>query len=172
MCILVPLVWLCLSAMQRVQPQFRQVHARARHRPSCPCFPTAATSRDGILGLAAVESVCLVSVDTTCSSKRVWSTPSPTLSLPFLCPPIPCWLGGCSSRVAYSTITAARNFLYSAPIGICRCASSPIGPEIRRMKYSPTYKVVWKVGPRKGQNFFCVSHLRSRSLELGLTFVQ
>ena len=38
---------------------------------------------------------------------------------------------GCSSRVAYSKITAARNFLYSAPIGICRCASSPIGPEIR-----------------------------------------
>ena len=57
--------------------------------------------------------------------------PPPTLSLPFLRPPIPCWLGGCSSRVAYSKITAARNFLYSAPIGICRCASSPIGPEIR-----------------------------------------
>ena len=57
--------------------------------------------------------------------------PPPTLSLPFLRPPIPCWLGGCSSRVAYSKITAARNFLYSAPIGICRCASSPIGPDIR-----------------------------------------
>ena len=33
--------------------------------------------------------------------------PPPTLSLPFLRPPIPCWLGGCSSRVAYSKITAA-----------------------------------------------------------------
>ena len=66
--------------------------------------------------------------------------PPPTLSLPFLCPPIPCWLGGCSSRVAYSKITAARNFLYSAPIGICRCASSPIGPEIRprNRRFAPT----------------------------------
>ena len=66
--------------------------------------------------------------------------PPPTLSLPFLRPPIPCWLGGCSSRVAYSKITAARNFLYSAPIGICRCASSPIGPEIRprNRRFAPT----------------------------------
>ena len=66
--------------------------------------------------------------------------PPPTLSLPFLRPPIPCWLGGCSSRVAYSKITAARIFLYSAPIGTCRCASSPIGPEIRprNRRFAPT----------------------------------
>ena len=51
--------------------------------------------------------------------------PPPTLSLPFLRPPIPCWLGGCSSRVAYSKITAARIFLYSAPIGTCWCGSEP-----------------------------------------------
>ena len=29
------------------------------------------------------------------------------------------------------------------------------------MKYSPTYKVVWMVGPRKGQNFFSKPLLRS-----------
>ena len=32
------------------------------------------------------------------------------------------------------------------------------------MKYSPTYKVVWMVGPRKGQNFF--SRLTLRDLAL------
>ena len=34
-----------------------------------------------------------------------------------------------------------------------------------RMKYSPTYKVVWMVGPRNGQNFFL--RLTSRSLLSG-----
>ena len=33
-----------------------------------------------------------------------------------------------------------------------------------RMKYSPTYKVVWMVGPRKGQNFFWRLTLRDLSL--------
>ena len=37
-------------------------------------------------------------------------------------------------------ITAVRVFLCSAPIGICRCASSPIGPEIRpqNRRFAPT----------------------------------
>ena len=37
-----------------------------------------------------------------------------------------------------------------------------------RMKYSPTCKVVWMVGPRKDLNHTS----RSRSLELGFTFIR
>ena len=33
-----------------------------------------------------------------------------------------------------------------------------------RMKYSPTYKVAWMVGPRKGQNFFSRLPLRDLAL--------
>ena len=33
-----------------------------------------------------------------------------------------------------------------------------------RMKYSPTYQVVWMVGPRKGQNFFLRLTLRDLAL--------
>ena len=43
-----------------------------------------------------------------------------------------------------------------------RCEIGATGPH--RMKYSPTYKVVWMVGPRKGQNFF--SRLTLRDLAL------
>ena len=42
---------------------------------SWPCLTTAATSWDGILGLAAVESVRLVCVDTTRSSEKVRCAP-------------------------------------------------------------------------------------------------
>ena len=36
--------------------------------------------------------------------------------------------------------------------------------DTNRMKYSPTYKVVWMVGPRKGQNFFSRFTLRDLAL--------
>ena len=132
--ILVSLVWLCLSAMQRVQPQFRQVHARARHRPfqtsRARAFQPRRRAETASWAWRRWKS-CVWCLQTPLAHRKGSGAPPSNLSLPFLRPPIPCWLGGCSSRVAYSKITAARIFLYSAPIGTCRCASSPIGPNIR-----------------------------------------
>ena len=65
-------------------------------------------------------------------------------------PAEPC---ACHSGTGESTMFYARHTLPN----LTACIHSPLAYSYIlcvRMKYSPTYKVVWMVGPRNDQNFF------------------
>ena len=64
------------TSRQAMVLQCKYVHDidHSAHK-SWPCLTTAATSWHGILGLAVVESLRLVSVNTTCSSEKVRCAP-------------------------------------------------------------------------------------------------